>query len=133
MTEVRRRRRLPVLDPVRAKALADEGLARAEAAHNAKWATIFDDAIEAVASRQFLVCSDDVWEHIGKTTGHHGASSALGGAFRRAQRDEILVPLDHAVLSKRPAQHGNWLRVWKSLIAPSDTHVCIPCAVCADD
>jgi hypothetical protein len=110
--------RLDLFSIIHARAERDLAMARAEnAMGNAVLKTAAAEALRAIARRQRLITSDDVWAHLvaaGSAT--EGNPSVMGCVFKEAQRAGVIEPTEHFRISIRVSAHARPVRVWQSLI-----------------
>ena len=106
----------PVLDPVRAHAVTEVGVARSGDHAADDWVDEMRDGIQRVARRQARLTSDDLWVEVGPDAIGRGNPSALGSVFRSVARDGVIELTSDLRESQRPAHHRKPLRVWRSLV-----------------
>jgi hypothetical protein len=107
-----------ILDPVRARAVTERGIAQADANAAEEWRAALRVALERVARRRPDLTSDDLWVEVGEDGMGKGNPSALGSIFRGAAKDGLIRLTDQRRESQRPAHHRKPLRVWASLVCP---------------
>jgi hypothetical protein len=98
---------------------AQAGMADADAHADPRWRRWTDGAIQAVARRMQEFTADEVISELHSIPDfprtHNG--SALGPRLKEVAKElKYMEATDRVQRSKREASHGNFLRVWKSLI-----------------
>ena len=68
-------------------------------------------AIQFLAKERDLFTADSVWELVGPAR----EPRAMGAAFRRATRDEIVKPTNSYWTSTRAKRHAGPVRVWAAV------------------
>lgn len=73
-------------------------------------------AIERVARKFLYFTVDQVWDELGEVGYESDNGSGLGPVMRMAVRARIIENTGGFRRSDRAPRHGNWMRLWKSLI-----------------
>lgn len=99
----------PSLLDAEGRALADLGGDLARRAVHTSWRIACDGAIADLAATGEPFTAEDVRERVGVMTGRE---SAMGGAFRAAAREGLILAAGWRTAS-RPEAHQRALRVWR--------------------
>jgi hypothetical protein len=105
----------PVLDSAAARAARDVGIRRVDAHASEDFQTMADHVIETVAHDTPEFTSDDVWKRRAEWPITRDRR-ALGPAFLRAQRRQIIVDSGAFTRTAQVNSHASPARIWRSLV-----------------
>lgn len=105
--------------PPAARERIEQGMKQADDNADVRWKRVTDACILAVARQNSEFTADEVVAEIERThtgfTTHCG--SALGPRLKEVAKTlKYMAPTDRVKRSARPASHGNYLKVWESLV-----------------